>query len=103
MTLLRAKGAGARTVARHVLRNAAGPIVSTTFTELVDVLLVAVVVIELVFGIPGIGHLLYDGVIDRGLPLLMGTAMTPAVLTVGGTLLQDVVHAALDPRVSQGD
>ena len=103
VTLLRAKGAGARTVARHVLRNAAGPIVSTTFTELVDVLLVAVVVIELIFGIPGIGHLLYDGVMGRDLPLLMGTAMTLAVLTVGGTLLQDVVHAALDPRVSQGD
>ena len=101
--LLRAKGAGPRTITRHVLRNAAGPIVSTAFTELIDVMLVAIIVIELIFGIPGIGHLIYDGVMGRDLPLLIGAAMTLAFLTVGGTLFQDLLHASLDPRVSHGD
>jgi peptide/nickel transport system permease protein len=101
--LLRAKGAGPRTVTRHVLRNAAGPILSTAFTELIDVLLVAIIVIEQIFGIPGIGHLIYQGVFQRDLPLLIGASMVLAVLTVGGTLLQDLLHASFDPRVSHGE
>lgn len=101
--LLRAKGAGAWTVTRHVLRNAAGPIVSTAFTELIDVMLLAIIVIELIFNIPGIGHLIYQGVFQRDLPLLVGASMTLAFLTVGGTLFQDVLHASLDPRVSHDD
>jgi peptide/nickel transport system permease protein len=101
--LLRAKGAGPRTITRHVLRNAAGPIVSTAFTELVDVMLVAIIVIELIFGIPGIGHLIYDAVLGRDLPVLIGASMLLAFLIVGGNLFQDVLHATLDPRVSHGD
>jgi len=101
--LLRAKGAGPRTVTRHVLRNAAGPIVATTFTELVDVMLLGIIVIEQIFGIPGIGHLIYSGVMGRDLPLLIGAAMVLAVITIGGTLFQDLLHASLDPRVADAD
>lgn len=101
--LLRAKGAGPWTVTRHILRNGAGPIVSTTFTELVDVMLLGIIVIELIFGIPGIGNLIYQGVMGRDLPLLVGAAMVLAFLTIGGTLFQDVLHASLDPRVSHSD
>lgn len=101
--LLRAKGAGPWTVTRHILRNGAGPIVSTTFTELVDVMLLGIIVIELIFGIPGIGNLIYQGVMGRDLPLLIGAAMVLAFVTIGGTLFQDVLHASLDPRVSHGD
>jgi peptide/nickel transport system permease protein len=101
--LLRAKGAGPRTVTRHVLRNAAGPIVATAFTELVDVMLVAIIVIERIFGIPGIGDLIYQGVFQRDLPLLIGAAMALAFLTVGGTLFQDLLHASLDPTVDHAD
>lgn len=99
--LLRAKGAGPLTVTWHILRNAAGRIVSTAFTELIDVLLLGIIVIERIFGIPGIGNLIYSGVMGRDLPLLIGAAMALAFLTVGGTFLQDVVHAALDPRASR--
>lgn len=98
--LLRAKGAGPWSVTRHVLRNGAGRIISTTFIELVDVLLLGIIVIEQIFGIPGIGHLLYRGVMGRDLPLLIGAAMVLAFLTIGGTLVQDVIHAILDPRVT---
>ena len=98
--LLRAKGAGPVTVIRHILRNAAGRIVSTAFTELIDVLLLGIIVIEQIFDIPGIGHLLYRGVMGRDLPLLIGAAMVLAFLTIGGTLVQDIIHASLDPRVS---
>lgn len=98
--LLRAKGAGPLDVTRHVLRNAAGRLVSTVFTELVDVLLLGIIVIEQIFGIPGIGHLLYRGVFGRDLPLLIGATMVLAFLIIGGTLVQDIIHASLDPRVS---
>lgn len=98
--LLRAKGAGPWTITRHILRNTAGRIVSTTFIELIDVLLLGIIVIEQIFGIPGIGHLLYQGVMRRDLPLLIGTTMALAFLTVGGTLVQDVIRAGLDPRIS---
>lgn len=101
--LLRAKGAGPWTVTKHVLRNGAGPIVSTAFTELIDVMLVAIIVIELIFGIPGIGSLIHQGVFQRDLPLLIGAAMVLAFLTVGGTLFQDVLHASLDPQVSHDE
>lgn len=100
VTLLRAKGAGPWTVTKHILRNAAGRIVSATFTELIDVMLLGIIVIEQIFGIPGIGHLLYQGVMRRDLPLLIGATMVLAFLTIGGTLVQDVLHASLDPRVS---
>jgi peptide/nickel transport system permease protein len=101
--LLRAKGAGPWTITKHVLRNAAGPIVSTAFTELIDVMLVAIIVIELIFEIPGIGSLIHRGVFQRDLPLLIGAAMVLAFLTVGGTLFQDLLHASLDPRVSHDE
>ncbi len=60
------------------------------------------VLIENVFGIPGLGRLLVDSVSTRDYSVVQGTTLVFAFLVVMVNLLTDVVHAALDPRVSAG-
>jgi peptide/nickel transport system permease protein len=97
--LVKAKGGGRLTVARHVVRNAAVPLVSLLFTETLALIALSVFVIEAVFAIDGIGSLFYNAVWTQDLPILMGGAMVFVTLGVVGNLLQDLIHAALDPRL----
>jgi peptide/nickel transport system permease protein len=100
--LVRAKGATDRVVAEHVLRNAAIPLVSLLFTETFALLALSVVVIEVLFGIPGIGLLFYEGIWARDLPVLLGAAFVVVVTGVAGSLTQDLAYSSLDPRVEAG-
>lgn len=97
--LVRSKGAGEWRVARHVLRNAALPLLALFVTEVLAVLVVDVFVIEYVFGIGGVGSLAYDAIFARDLPLVLGTTTVIVVVGVAGTLLQDLTYQSLDPRV----
>lgn len=101
--LLRAKGAGPRVVARHVLRNAAAPLVSLFFVDLLAVLVVNVYVIEYVFDIPGFAMLSYQAIKNHDLPVVLGTTMVIAFVGIAANLVQDVSYAALDPRVGGED
>lgn len=96
---LRASGAGTVTLVRHVFRNVASSLLALLVSELVGVVFVVVVVIEVVFGVPGYGTLLYEGIHARDLGIILGTTVLPIVLVMVGNLLQDVAHVALDPRV----
>lgn len=97
--LLRSKGAGPLRVGRHVVRNAAIPLLSLFFSELFAVLAVEVIVVERVFGIEGLGLVALRAVNDRDLPLIVGVAMTVAFAGVAANLFQDVAYRVLDPRV----
>ena len=97
--LLRSKGAGPLRIGRHVVRNAAIPLVSLFFSELFAVLAVEVIVVEQVFGLEGLGLVALRAVNDRDLPLVVGVAMTVAFVGVAANLLQDVAYRVLDPRV----
>jgi peptide/nickel transport system permease protein len=97
--LVRAKGGGRGTVARHVVRNAAVPLVSLLFTETLALIALSVFVVEAVFAIDGIGSLFYNAVWVQDLPILMGATMVFVTLGVVGNLVQDLLHAALDPRL----
>jgi len=97
--LVRAKGGGRIAVARHVVRNAAVPIVSLLFAETFALIALAVFVVEAVFAIDGIGSLYYNAVWTQDLPILMGGAMVFVTLGVVGNILQDLTQSALDPRV----
>ena len=97
--LVRAKGGGRVTVARHVVRNAAVPLVSLLFTETLALIALSVFVVEAVFAIDGIGSLFYNAVWVQDLPILMGATMVFVTLGVVGNLVQDLLHAALDPRL----
>lgn len=99
---IRAKGGGRLAVARHVLRNAAIPLVSLAFAETLALLAIAVFVLESLFGIEGLGLLFYNAVWTRDLPVLMGGTMVIVAVGVTGNVLQDLAYSALDPRVDTG-
>jgi len=86
---------------RHVLRNAIISLV-VVFGINLAFLISGTVLIENVFGIPGLGRLLVDSVSTRDYSVVQGTTLVFAFLVVTVNLLTDVVHAALDPRVSAG-
>jgi peptide/nickel transport system permease protein len=97
--LVRAKGAGSRRVAKHVLRNAAIPVFSMLFTEALALLLLTVFIVERVFGIPGFGTTLLAAVENRDIPVLLGSTVVITAVGIVGTILQDLSYAVLDPRV----
>lgn len=98
VTAARARGAGPRTVARHALANALLPMVTLAGAEL-PALLSAAVVVEQVFGLPGLGRLALDAVWQRDLPLVLGLTTLGAVLTLASVLAADVTYALVDPRL----
>ena len=83
---------------RHVLRNAIVSVV-VVFGINLAYLISGTVIIENVFGIPGVGSLLIDSVSTRDYPVVQGVTLVFAVLVVAINLLTDLVHASLDPRV----
>jgi peptide/nickel transport system permease protein len=84
---------------RHVLRNAIVSLV-VVFGINLAFLISGTVVIENVFAIPGVGRLLVDSVSTRDYTVVQGATLIFAFLVVVINLLTDVVHAALDPRVT---
>jgi peptide/nickel transport system permease protein len=69
-----------------------------TVTELLGVLVLNVYVLEYIFGIPGLGQVTLAAIQDRDVPLVVGSALAVALVGVGGSTVQDVAQALLDPR-----
>ncbi|WP_323191415.1 ABC transporter permease [Halostella sp. PRR32] len=97
--LVRAKGASNVRVGRHVLRNAALPLFSLFFVELLGVLVVNVFVLEQILPIGGIGAVGLRAINDRDMALIIGVAIVTAFAGIVGSLVQDLAHLSLDPRV----
>lgn len=100
---LRAKGVSRLGVARHVLRNAAVPILSVFFADMVAVLVVNIYVIEEVFGIDGLSALSLAAIHQRDMPLVLGTTMVIAFVGIAANFVQDATYAVLDPRIEAGE
>ncbi|WP_158058139.1 ABC transporter permease [Halorussus halophilus] len=100
---LRANGAGTRSIVTHVVRNAASSLLSLFFSEMVGVMFVVVVVIEVIFGIPGFGSLLYDAIRSRDIGLILATTIFPICFVMLGNLAQDIAYTILDPRIEGGE
>lgn len=95
----RAKGLEERLViGRHALRNALLPIV-TIFGAYLPNLLGGAIFIESIFGWPGLGRLLLDGVESRDFPLIMGLTFVLAVVILAANILTDIAYAIVDPRI----
>jgi peptide/nickel transport system permease protein len=95
----RAKGLATRAVLlRHVLRNALIPIVTVLGLQM-GFLLGGVVITEQIFGLPGLGWTLLNGVYQRDYPVVQGTVMVFAVTFVLVNLLVDLLYTYLDPRI----
>jgi peptide/nickel transport system permease protein len=58
--------------------------------------------VETVFGLPGIGQGLVQAITTRDVPVLEGCLLTCAVAVIGMNLLTDVLYAILDPRIRLG-
>ncbi|MBA3874026.1 MAG: ABC transporter permease [Anaerolineae bacterium] len=94
-----AKGLSPRIVLiRHVLRNALMPVVTLAGLDLAT-LLGGVVVIEAVFGWPGIGLQAWNAIRNQDTPMIMGTVLFASVAVVFLNLFVDVLYIAIDPRV----
>jgi peptide/nickel transport system permease protein len=98
VTTARAKGAGTVTVARHALANALLPMLTLLGAEL-PALLSASVIVEQVFGLPGLGRLAFDAVLARDVPLLLGLTTLGALLTLAAVLAADIAYGLADPRL----
>ena len=83
---------------KHALRNALLPVV-TMLGLSVPSLIGGSVIFETVFGIPGMGRLFFDGVMARDYPVIMGSLVIGAVLTLLGNLLADLAYGWIDPRI----
>jgi peptide/nickel transport system permease protein len=95
----RAKGLPERRVVlHHGVRAAITPIL-TIFALDVGVLLGGAVLIETVFGIPGIGRLNYAAITHADFPIIQGTVLLAALFIIVANILVDIAYAYLDPRV----
>jgi peptide/nickel transport system permease protein len=95
----RAKGLATRAILlRHALRNALIPIVTVLGLQM-GFLLGGVVITEQIFGLPGLGWTLLNGVYQRDYPVVQGTVMVFAVTFVLVNLLVDLLYTYLDPRI----
>jgi ABC-type dipeptide/oligopeptide/nickel transport system permease component len=99
VTTARAKGLREfHVVVRHALRNALIPVV-TIFGLQFGQLLAGTVVIETVFGRPGIGRLIVDAILAKDFPVVQGIVLLVAVGYVFANLVVDMAYAVLDPRI----
>lgn len=97
----RAQGASISDVLyRHVLRNAALPVLTVTGLQL-STMVVGAVVIERVFTIPGLGSLLIDAVANRDLTTVQTVMMLLVAFTLAVNLVVDLLYTVIDPRVRQ--
>ncbi|MFT3854397.1 MAG: ABC transporter permease [Ilumatobacteraceae bacterium] len=98
----RAKGLRSRqVVVKHATKNAAIPVV-TAFGTQVAFALGGSVVIEQVFGIPGIGQLAIAAVQRRDLPIIQGVVMLTTVLVLLCNLVVDLSYGYFNPKVRFG-
>ena len=98
--LARAKGAPEGTVVRkHALRNALIPTVTVVGLQL-GVLLGGNMIVETVFGWPGLGRMVVEAIFNRDFPLVQGAVMVYAFTFVIANLVVDVLYTYLNPRIS---
>jgi peptide/nickel transport system permease protein len=60
------------------------------------------VIVETIFGWPGIGRLAFEAVFKRDVPLVMGILLLSSVLVLLTSLLVDLIYTRLDPRIRLG-
>lgn len=99
VTTAYAKGLPKRTVMiKHVLRNALVLVTTLVFMS-IPWLISGAVVIEKIFGLPGMGNLLLNSIIVQDMPVVQAVLLLIAILTVICNLISDIVMGILDPRI----
>jgi len=95
----RAKGVRERSVIFvHALRNALLPVITVAGDQAVGIVNGAVIV-ETVFGFPGVGKLMIDAIIQRDFAIVQAAVLVTAVAIFLLNILIDLAYAVLDPRI----
>jgi peptide/nickel transport system permease protein len=95
----RAKGASPwRVIWRHALRNALLPVIAMIGID-IGLFMSGAVVVESVFGWPGIGQLAWQATQQVDIPIIMGVTLVAAAAIVAGNLLADLIAPLIDPRI----
>jgi peptide/nickel transport system permease protein len=95
----RAKGLGERAVlVRHVLPNAAIPIVTVLGLQ-AGYMLGGAIVVEMIFTLPGVGRMTLDAVLERNYPVVQSTVLVIGAMFMLVNLLTDILYGLIDPRV----
>ena len=96
----RAKGLKESTVIlKHALRNALIPVI-TLFSSFIPALLGGSVIIEYLFGIPGMGRLSYESISAKDYNAVMAIIYLDAIIVMFSILLSDLLYVLVDPRIS---
>lgn len=95
---LRAKGLKERQVRGHIVRNAIGPVLTTSGVQL-GYLLGGSVLVETIFRWPGMGLLVFNAISSRDLLVVQAATLVIAVTFVLINVIVDILQAAIDPRV----
>jgi len=95
----RSKGLSERKVVyKHALRNAVLPVVTIAGMQF-GYLIAGAVLVETVFSWPGMGRLMFDGILRRDYPLIMGILIFSSSLVIVANLVTDILYGVLDPRI----
>ena len=95
----RAKGlTRRRVILRHALPNAVLPIIAMIGID-IGIFMGGIVVVESVFGWPGIGQLAWQAIQRVDIPIIMGVTLVSACAIVLGNLLADLLAPLIDPRI----
>lgn len=95
----RAKGVAENEVIwQHAFPNAAFPLI-TSFGSLLPDMVAGSILVENIFNIPGMGHLMVDAMGSQDWPVVFGIILLGTLLSIVGLVLVDLVYAWLDPRV----
>src|SRR5919106_4263528 len=97
--LARIKGLSARAVIwKHAMKNALIPVL--TFAAIyLAILITGAILVETVFAWPGLGQLIYQGIVYRDFPVIQAVVLLTAVIVVSVNFVVDITYAYLDPRI----
>ena len=97
--MARIKGMPERSVIwKHALRNAFIPVL--TFGAIyLAILVTGAILVETVFAWPGVGQLIYQGIVFRDFPVVQAVVLLTACIVIAVNLLVDILYAYVDPRI----
>jgi peptide/nickel transport system permease protein len=97
--LARIKGVSGRSVVwKHALKNAVMPVLTYAAIYLA-ILITGAILVETVFAWPGIGQLIYQGIVYRDFPVIQAVVLLTAVIVVSVNFVVDITYGYLDPRI----
>ncbi len=102
MRAAQAKGLSrTQAILKHGLRNGIIPVVTMLGLQ-IPYLVSSSVVVERIFGIPGMGYETFEAILAQDQPWLVAVVTVTAVMTMIGAIVADTIYAALDPRIAPG-